>query len=404
MKIAIGVRHFRVLGGAENFVLQLSRYLVRQGHDLTVYAITGVPMVGVNLKLIKPPIFCPRFRRDWVTGKLLSEQLAASDADVTFGEQKVWNVNVVRPGGGVECTYWNYHLKRKWKSTWLAGKMQPLCPKRHHDLMAERMSLLGPSICSIIVNSDLVRRDMMAHYPSTAPLIHVVHNGADESKLSAEETLRLRQDMHRRLGLDADACIALFIGHDFYRKGLESAIMTLAQAMIRRPEGNWHLVITGRGHIEQYQTMAQKALVGDRIHYLGDMKDAFQAYAAADVLLLPTHYDPFASVTAEAICYGVPVITTADNGGSEIIKDNENGWVVDSPQSIDRMAECLVNLSDTCVRAAMKSKALESAKQCRLMDRMRAVERILEEAAAIKAKRHQKAGAASTEVLASMTA
>ena len=49
-------------------------------------------------------------------------------------------------------------------------------------------------------------------------------------------------------------------------------------------------------------------------------------YAAADVFLLPTLYDPFANVTLEALAAGLPVITSAQNGASEIM-DNESQWI-----------------------------------------------------------------------------
>ena len=80
VKIAIGVRHFRSVGGAENFIQHLAAYLSRRGHQVTVYAISGKPMKGVNLVLLQRPRLCVRFHRDWSTGRLLSNALYLSNA------------------------------------------------------------------------------------------------------------------------------------------------------------------------------------------------------------------------------------------------------------------------------------------------------------------------------------
>jgi glycosyltransferase involved in cell wall biosynthesis len=51
---------------------------------------------------------------------------------------------------------------------------------------------------------------------------------------------------------------------------------------------------------------------------LGSVEDhPLQAYAAADLLALPTRHDPFANVTLEALACGLPVVTTACNGATE---------------------------------------------------------------------------------------
>ncbi len=381
MKIAFGVRHFRMVGGAELFSLRLAAYLRDRGHELTVYAITGAPMDGVRLQLLPVSPLCPRFRYYWMTGRLIAEQLARADADVTFGEQKIWNANVVRPGGGVEAVFWDYYLRRKWKSERLARLVRGFYPKRYHDLAAERESLLCPSSRAIIVNSDLVRRQMIRCYPATADRIRVVHNGVVLPARSPEETRRARAEIRTRLGLDESTRLALFIGHDFYRKGLESAIRSVARANGRGAERDWHLLVAGRGRLKRYLEIARKAGAGGRVHHLGALEDSFPAYAAADVLLFPSHFDPFANVTVEALKHGLPVVTTADNGGCEVIRDGYNGWVVESPLAIERMADALVRLSAEPGLAALKANAAESARQCRLEDRLRDIEQILEGAA-----------------------
>jgi UDP-glucose:(heptosyl)LPS alpha-1,3-glucosyltransferase len=52
-------------------------------------------------------------------------------------------------------------------------------------------------------------------------------------------------------------------------------------------------------------------------------------YAAADAVALPALYEPFGNVHLEALAAGVPVLSSARAGGSEIVRAGENGHVVD---------------------------------------------------------------------------
>jgi alpha-maltose-1-phosphate synthase len=63
-------------------------------------------------------------------------------------------------------------------------------------------------------------------------------------------------------------------------------------------------------------------------------------YASADVMAFPTLGDGFGIVIQEAMCSGVPVITTPCGGGPECITDGVDGWIV-PPRDIDAMVDRL---------------------------------------------------------------
>jgi len=65
-----------------------------------------------------------------------------------------------------------------------------------------------------------------------------------------------------------------------------------------------------------------------------------ERYAAADVMAFPTLGDGFGIVIQEAMCSGVPVITTPCGGGPECITDGVDGWLI-PPRDIDALVERL---------------------------------------------------------------
>jgi UDP-glucose:(heptosyl)LPS alpha-1,3-glucosyltransferase len=137
--------------------------------------------------------------------------------------------------------------------------------------------------------------------------------------------------------------VALFVGHDFRRKGLRYAIETIA-----RTKTPWKLLVVGMGKAREYVELADLLGIGDanapgkaRVLFVGPTRQMDRVYAAADALLLPTFYDPFGLVGIEALGHGLPVISTEFLGSNDLVKSHAAGAIVSSPRSIDEMAAAL---------------------------------------------------------------
>ena len=64
--------------------------------------------------------------------------------------------------------------------------------------------------------------------------------------------------------------------------------------------------------------------------WIAPRPDVERLYAAADAVALPARYEPFGNVHLEALASGVPVLTSAMTGGSEVVRDGVSGAVTDS--------------------------------------------------------------------------
>jgi UDP-glucose:(heptosyl)LPS alpha-1,3-glucosyltransferase len=69
-------------------------------------------------------------------------------------------------------------------------------------------------------------------------------------------------------------------------------------------------------------------------------------YAAADAFVLPTKWDPFSNATAEALACGLPVVTTAANGVSELLTEGREGFIVADPADIGALGGALSRMLD----------------------------------------------------------
>ena len=127
------------------------------------------------------------------------------------------------------------------------------------------------------------------------------------------------------------------------------------------------LFVAGRGNETRYRT--------SRARFLGELPDLQPAYAAADIFILPTIYDPFSNACLEALACGLPVITTRGNGFSEIMEDRIHGSIVDAPDNINDLRIAIEVWADPTRRTAARPSILKRASQ---FDISKNVERTLD--------------------------
>jgi UDP-glucose:(heptosyl)LPS alpha-1,3-glucosyltransferase len=80
-----------------------------------------------------------------------------------------------------------------------------------------------------------------------------------------------------------------------------------------------------------------------------------RVYAAADIFILPTIYDPFSNASLEALACGLPVITTRSNGFSEIIENGVHGSIVEHAGDLLALRDAIRLWSDPSRRVPARS-------------------------------------------------
>jgi UDP-glucose:(heptosyl)LPS alpha-1,3-glucosyltransferase len=123
------------------------------------------------------------------------------------------------------------------------------------------------------------------------------------------------------------------------------------------------LLVAGRGDARRYKTTRLRFWREEPVHFLGEVVDLTPVYAAADIFILPTIYDPFSNACLEALASGLPVITTRSNGFSEVIDEGVHGSIVDNPANLVALRDAIGFWSDSSRREAARSANIERASQ-----------------------------------------
>ena len=185
--------------------------------------------------------------------------------------------------------------------------------------------------------------------------VTVMHLGTDGERFSPVDGAR-RAEIRERLGLPADAFVALTVRRLFYRNGLDTL---LGAAVHLRDKERLHVVIGGTGpeQAEIKDRIAADRL--DRVRLVGYIPDADLAdyYQAADVFVLPTRTaEGFGLVLMEAAASGIASIATDSGAPREVVDDGVTGLLV-PPGAPDALAEAIARLYESPDSLAAMNRA-----------------------------------------------
>jgi glycosyltransferase involved in cell wall biosynthesis len=184
-----------------------------------------------------------------------------------------------------------------------------------------RVSLYLRRAVAVVALSKAAKSDLVEHLKVAADSIHVVPNGVPIGSF-APATDDERRDARRLLHLPETGTMALFIGALVPEKGAEVAIGAMTHAPSAR------LAIAGGGpEVDRLTDLAER--LPGRVFMLGILSDASIAYAASDVVVLPSlGGDSMPATLIEAAFCGLPSIATPIGSIRDIVIDGETGTIV----------------------------------------------------------------------------
>jgi glycosyltransferase involved in cell wall biosynthesis len=135
----------------------------------------------------------------------------------------------------------------------------------------------------------------------------------------------------------------LFLGSLGRRKGTYDLVRAFAQIADEFPTAR--LLLGGDGDIAHTRALAEQLGISGRVECLGWMGAAEKprAFAAATVFALPSYAEGLPMALLEAMSFGLPVLTTPVGGIPQLVKHDENGWLI-QPGHIDELAAALRSL------------------------------------------------------------
>lgn len=323
-------------GGTERYLDQLSAHLARAGHEVTVVCRShGAPAhPSIRFEVLRSAAAGGAWRM-WAFARDVERHLARERYDVVVGLGKTWSQDVLRLGGGSHASY--VELAHEGTLSPLERALGKGRVKNALALAIERRALRPGAYRMVIANSRMVADDVRARYGVPEGRLAVIYNGVDVERFHPRLREGAGSELRRALGLGPREIAVLFLGSGYGRKGLAELLEAFAR--LARERSDVRLLVAGRDSSQAgFEARARRLGIERACRFLGPRSDAETCYAAADLYVLPTRYDPFANTTLEALASGVPVITTATNGAGELLAAGAEGSVLPRERPAELLA------------------------------------------------------------------
>lgn len=308
-------------GGAERFVERAMAALRAQGVQVTIITRAWQPPPGIKVEICNP-FYIGSLWRDWGFARAVRRLLQERSFDLVQSHERIAGCDIYRAGDGVHREW----LKQRSRIMGLFGKLRIwLNPYHHYVKSAERNLFCSPQLRAVICNSQMVKKEIRHYFGLPDRTLHVIYNGVDIQNFSPELKCH-RESIRRQFSIPQEATLFLFVGSGFERKGVNQALVAMAQL----PSTSCLMVAGKDKRLEKFMRQAKALGIADRVYFLGAQQDIRPFYGAADALVLPTLYDPFPNVVLEAMASGLPVITSTQCGAAELIAQGGNGYVCDA--------------------------------------------------------------------------
>ena len=324
MKLALIRRHFAEAGGAELYLQRLLGALVQAGHEPHLFAEHWEPLpAGVrwhHVAVAGSRATSPRHFADAVEQALKTEEF-----DCVFSLERTLGQDVYRAGDGVHRVW--LERRRRYAPWW---KRPFVGTGAFHRTMLdlERHTLDPARTRHLIVNSAMVRQEIVTEFGFPAERIHLVRNGVEVARFQHGQ----RTETRAQFGVGEGDFLLLFVGSGWERKGLRF-LLRFMEDQHRRGQSGLKLLVLGRGRRPRSGP--------PNVIFAGPRSRVEDAYAAADLFTFLPIYEPSANVVVEALAAGLPVVTSGFNGAAELLREGVNGTVLADPADTAALARAV---------------------------------------------------------------
>jgi UDP-glucose:(heptosyl)LPS alpha-1,3-glucosyltransferase len=339
-----------------NWCWQYLSALARRGHDVHVVA-GNIGSTRLPPRVVSHIIPQSKSRVSFaVAAAAIVQRL---ELDVVHDMGAGWSCDVFQPHGGSHYAWlarradiypsWFQSLKRT---------LDRLAPRQRDFLRHCRRQFALPHSLNktFVALSNTVADDFMRFHGIRPEQIAVVPNGVDCRRFSPAHRTSHRDDVRRRLGIVDEAIVLLLAAHNFRLKGVPELLTITARLVADcRPA---HAVIIGGKRLARWRRAAARIGLARCATFVGAVEDPAPYYAAADVYVHPTYYDPCSLVLLEAAACGLPIVTTRRfNGATELFREDHEILTVADPRDGDALYERVEALFDARLRDELGAAA-----------------------------------------------
>ena len=318
----------RIVGGIARVVHDLSKRLIKDGHDVTVvtYRDGDTPYYendkGVKVYRVDNYMITPNNFIDWIMQLNFNMVAKASEIIAKEGKFDVihahdWLVansaKTLKHAYGIPLVS-TIHATESGRNSGIHDETQRYINDTEWMLTYESTE--------VIVNGNFMKGHIQGLFGLPFDKINVIPNGINLTNFNGIEK---DYEFRRQYAADNEKII-LYMGRLVYEKGIQHLIAAMPK--ILNGYNDAKLIIAGKGGmIDELKQEAENLGLGNKVYFTGylNSKQVQKIYKCADIAVFPSTYEPFGIVALEAMLAGVPTVVSDVGGLNEIVEHGVTG-------------------------------------------------------------------------------
>jgi len=346
MKIVqITARFFPCLGGVESYVYCLSRKLVENGHEVTVYTSDlfgnrqarlpkSSKLGNVNVIRFRSVQVLPGLPPTLVFPSLVNTLLKDRETDVihvhNYGYFPAYSASFGRRLNGIPIV-----LSAHTTSKVSVG----IFARRFYN---ETLGKIAVKMADHIICSTEDERNYLISVGADPLKMSVIPNGVDLEKFAVGST-----SFSFKKKFNISGKIVLSVGRLSKEKGLDYLLKAASEVKNNLPRTHVNFVLVGPdcGEKTRLSSLAQRLGIEENVLFAGPLRDAelTSAYLESDVYALPSLFESFGMTLLEAMAAGKPIVASHYSAAPELLRNGAMGYLV-NPYCPEEMAKALETL------------------------------------------------------------
>ena len=350
-KIAIVIPKYGLLGGAERFVYELTERLsLNEKYDFHVFTNRWLPgsdrITFHKVPIIRFPRFLTTISFAWFANRKISK----INFDLVHTHDRIFDADIFTMHG-IPHRIWVHEVRKKSMS--LFDRATCWAEKR----------LVNNTRCKILLPvSSLTKEKFLQEYRIEPEKLQVIHPGVNIEKFQKFDREHCRKEIREQFKINPSDIVILFVSMNFEIKGLDYVMDAVGKAKTSYPSQNIKLLVVGKGDYKKYSNLAQKAGIKENVIFAGVHKENLEKiYLASDIFMMLSRFDTFGMTVLEAMAASLPVIISSNVGAKDLVREGENGFVIEDTSNADMICEKIGSMLDSKTRNTMAKEACDTA-------------------------------------------
>ncbi len=318
----------RIVGGIAKVVYDLSKRLIKDGHEVTVVTYKegeapyyendkGVEVYRVDNYMINPNNFI-----DWIMQLNFNLIAKASEIMNKNGKFDVIHAHDWLVANAAKTLKTSYNIP-------IVATIHATESGRNGGIRDEQQRYINDTewmltyeASEVIVNSNYMKNEVQRLFGLPFEKINVIPNGINQNIYNGIER---NYEFRRKYARDNEKII-MCAGRLVYEKGFQYLIDAAPKILYRYHDAKF--IIAGKGGmLNELKAKANYLGISDKVYFTGQLspKELYTMYRCADIAVFPSTYEPFGLVAIEGMFAGTPIVVSDIGGLNEIVEHGVTG-------------------------------------------------------------------------------